>query len=136
MTENAIREAVDSTYDPVKKLELLMETTLSQFIHDGGEFAAIMMDFWAEGVRHKDEEVLEIINLNLIYKKYREIIVEILNEGISSGVFKEMDVTSMACALIGAFDGLLLQWIMDREHIDMLKISKVMLNVFLHGFKK
>jgi AcrR family transcriptional regulator len=135
ITSQALTTALESTDDPVRKLELLMETSFSCFLHDGGEFAEIMMDFWAEGVRTKDDTVLSIIDLKSVYAEYRRIISEILSNGIARGVFKKMDVHAMSSGLIAAFDGLLLQWIMDREAIDITKVSRNMLHGFLSGIK-
>lgn len=135
MTEHGVYSALQSTDDPEKKLQLLIETFFNSFLHDGEEFAEIMMDFWAEGVRNKDADVMEIIDLKSIYTEYRKVISAILNEGISRGVFRQMDVHSMSSAFIGAFDGLMLQWIVDRGVIDIKRVSAVMLDGFFNGIK-
>ena len=134
-TEQAIGNALSTTDDPVLKLKLLMQTSYDTFLHDGGEFAAIMMDFWAEGVRNKDSQALEIIDLKSIYAEYRQIIISVLQEGIASGIFKKMDVDSMAAGLIGMFDGILLQWIMDRDTINIKKISTTVMDGILNGIQ-
>jgi len=134
--ETAVNHALDSTDDPVQKLHLLMQTSYNVFLHGGGEFAEIMMDFWAEGVRTKDTNILEIINLREIYAEYRKTIGAILADGIKKGVFKPLDVPKVSSALIGFFDGLLLQWIMDPKQIDIQKISDITLEFILNGIKK
>ena len=134
--EMALQNVVASNGDPVAKLELIVERSCEMFLHDGGEFAEIMMDFWAEGVRNKDKDVMEIINLKAIYETYRELIIDILQEGIRQHKFRQVDVKSVAAIFIGAFDGLLLQWIMDRQKIDIQKAADAMVECFVNGLKK
>ena len=135
-TEKAILENLKSTDDPVKQLEILVDTTLTSFLNDGGDFAEIMMDFWAEGVRLKDSGTLSVIDLNKIYSEYRIIISAILNDGIHRNIFRPLNAQAMAAVMIAALDGLALQWIMDRKSIDLQESAKVMLDSFLNGIKR
>jgi hypothetical protein len=64
------------------------------------------------------------------------MIQQILEKGIEKGVLKTMDTKSTASVLIGAFDGILLQWIMDRESIDLKKVPTILLNGFIEGIRK
>ena len=134
--ENALQQVVASKGDPVVKLEMIVQRSCNMLLHDGGEFAGIMMEFWAEGVRNKDKEVLDIINLKNIYETYRRLIIDILDEGIQQQVFRKVDVISVAAIFIGALDGLLLQWIMDHQKIDIQKASTAMVECFVNGLKK
>ncbi|MGD9899072.1 MAG: TetR/AcrR family transcriptional regulator [Calditrichaceae bacterium] len=134
--ENATRATINSSKDPVSKLNQLIQHSLRMFLSDSGEFAEIMMDFWAEGIRNKDSKILKIIDLNQIYINYRKYISEILTEGIQSGIFKELDTNAMSSVLIAALDGLLLQWIMARDTFDPEKATDTMLDGFLNGIIK
>lgn len=133
--EQALQQVVASKGDPVAKLEMIVQRSCNMLLHDGGEFAGIMMEFWAEGVRNKDKEVLDIINLKNIYETYRRLIIDILNEGIELQVFRKVDVMSVAAIFIGALDGLLLQWIMDRQTINIENASTAMVECFVNGLK-
>jgi len=93
------------------------------------------MDFWAEGVRNKDENVLAVIDLKEIYNKYRSLLKVIIKNGIDKGVFKKMDTNSLSAVLIAALDGIYLQWILDREAINISKVSKVLLESFIEGIR-
>ena len=135
-TEIKIQEALNTTDDPERQLQLLVDISLSHFFHDGGEFAGIMMDFWAEGIRRKDEKLLSIVDLKQIYKSYRNIIAGILENGINKGIFRKIDTFRASAVFIAAMDGIMLQWILDRELIDLKKIAKDLIAVFLDGLKK
>ena len=131
-----IEESLQDTDDPVEKLKILIDVSLTGFIKDGGDFAGIMMDFWAEGIRNKDDRIVKIINLNQIYSEYREVISAILNDGIKKGVFRKVDTLALSAALIAAFDGLMLQWIMDRDLFDMRQVSQSLFDAILNGIKQ
>lgn len=131
-----IGAVIESEITPEDKLRLLMTETFESLVADGGEFAGIMMAFWSEGVRNKDERISEIINLEQIYDDYRKVIAAILEEGMQTGVFREVDAILTASVLIGAIDGILLQWIMNSRVFEPRKAIEVLLDSYLHGIKK
>ena len=63
-------------------------------------------------------------------------ISDILQEGIASGVFREMDTRLTASVIIAALDGLLLQWILDRNIFDPRNATDVLVETYLNGIKK
>ena len=50
-----------------------------------------------------------------MYVEYRKQIAGILNEGIEQKLFKTMDPTVIASIIIGSLDGIMIQWLMDRN---------------------
>ncbi len=134
--ETALLEALKTVDDPEQKLKILIDVSLTCFIDSDYDFTGIIVDFWAEGVRNKDAEILKIIDLNKIYKDYRKLFSEILDEGIQKGIFKNIDTFSLSAILIAAFDGLTLQWILNRHLFDLRKVSDVLLDSLLNGIRK
>lgn len=135
-TEKRIGNVLESRISPEEKLRKLMNVTIEEFlVGDGGEFAGIMMSFWSEGVRNKNERIMEIIDLKKIYSEYRIMISGILEEGISRGQFRDMDTHVAASVIIGAMDGILLQYIMDRNVFSPEKAIEVLLDSFLRGIR-
>jgi len=135
-TEIMLTKALKTTDDPIKKLRILIDVSLTGFIDSNPDFAGIMVDFWAEGIRDKDTKILKTINLDKIYKEYRKLFSNILKEGIRKGIFRRFDTLSLAAILIAALDGIALQWIMDRDLFDLRDISKTLLDSFLNGISK
>lgn len=134
--EQQIGNAIGQIEDPVLKLEKVIQITLKEFLEHSGDLAGIMMDFWAEGVRTKSEDVINLINLEQLYSEYRMMIADILHDGINKDVFRPIDAQSLASLVIGSMDGVMLQWIMNKEIIDLDKVSKVLLDTVLYGIKK
>jgi TetR/AcrR family fatty acid metabolism transcriptional regulator len=122
--------------DPRDKLRILIKHTLPDFINHSGEFAGIMMDIWAEGIRNKNEKILEAINLKQIYAQYRTQIISILKQGIEQHMFKPIDTQALAALIIGALDGVMLQWIVDRNKINIHTVSEVLLETVLSFLQK
>ncbi len=134
--ESMVQEALSKEDDPLKQLELILTISLDAFRHIGEEFADIMMEFWAEGIRNKNLDILDAINLKGVYSNYRKMIQQILKNGIEKGMFKPMDTKLIASVLIGALDGIMLQWIMDRKAINLRKAPVVLLDGFIEGIRK
>ena len=134
--ESQLADAIGKTDDPVLKLRKLIQVTLKEFLEHSGDLAGIMMDFWAEGVRTKNDEIMNVINLEQIYSEYRIMIADILHDGINKGVFREVDANSLAAIIIGSLDGIMLQWIINKNLVDLDKISEVIIETLLSGIKK
>jgi TetR/AcrR family fatty acid metabolism transcriptional regulator len=131
-----VSEALATTDDPVEQLRLLVDRSLRSFLHEGSDFAGIMMDFWAEGIRNKDQKIIEMINMGKIYEDYRRMIRSILENGIKKKIFRPLNTLYTSAIFIAAFDGIVLQWIMDRELIDLEKTADVLVDNFMNGILK
>ena len=130
--QDQLETAISSTSDPVEKLRLLITMSFKSFLQHGSDLAMIMMDFWAEGIRNKDEKILDAVDLRKIYYEFRVIITAIIDNGIKKGVFRKVDSHHVASVLIGALDGIMLQWIMDHEAIDIEKVTESVIDLFIN----
>jgi len=133
--ERDIGEVLTSDLGPEDKLRKLMLISIEAFLGDGGDFAGIMMSFWSEGIRNKDERIIGIINLEEIYADYRLMIASILDEGVRQGIFQVSDTRMTASVLIGAMDGIMLQWIMDQTVFEPSNAVEVLLECYLSGIR-
>ena len=134
--EERIFQITQSDDAAVVKINNLTKSILIDFFSDNIEFAAIMMDFWAEGIRSKDEDILDVINLKEMYAFFRNVLIVILQQGIDENSFRKMDKNAVASAIIGSFDGLLLQWILNKDVLDLKAVTDEWLNVLINGIKK
>ncbi|MBD3377576.1 TetR family transcriptional regulator [candidate division KSB1 bacterium] len=135
-TIDKVQSILNSSLEPEEKLRQLMSVTVDNFFHDGGKFAGIMMSFWSEGIRNKDDRIIDIIDLSKVYHEYRHIIAGILTEGIEKGYFRQMNTFMSASALIGAMDGILLQVILDPNLFSPQQAMETLLDMYLNGIKK
>ncbi|HID38586.1 MAG TPA: TetR/AcrR family transcriptional regulator [Calditrichaeota bacterium] len=131
-----LEEALSKTDDPVEKLSVIIQIWLVQFLEEAGDFMGIMMDFWAEGIRAKNKKILDILNLKGLYEQYRQLINDILQEGVRSGAFGRINTLNTASAIIAALDGLMLQWILDPDLFDLKQVAEDFTEGLLNGIKK
>ena len=89
--EKSIESALTEIEDPIKKLMLIIHETTGRLADEKGDFIDIMLDFWTEGIREKDKESMHALQLDQLYGSYRELIGNVLNEGMEKGTFKTMD---------------------------------------------
>jgi AcrR family transcriptional regulator len=130
------QKALELSDEPRKQLENLICVTMEAFFKESGDFLQIMMDFWAEGIRNKDERLVEAIDLKGIYRQYRQIIIAIIEKGIKRGVFRPVDSVAMASFLIASMDGLMLQWIMEPDLFELEQVEQALIDGFLNGLSK
>ena len=64
------------------------------------------------------------------------MIQSILSNGIQKGIFRKVDTLHVASLLIGSLDGVMLQWIMDRNAIDLEKMTDSVIDTVLNGIYK
>ena len=134
--EKDMEEILSKSSHPQEQLEMLIRYSLSAFFENQLEFATIMLDFWAEGIRNKDDTINNVINLKELYQNFRAMIIQIIENGIRQGVFRSIDPVPYASFLIGAMDGLLLQWVMEPKLFDVKQIGDALCDGMLNGIKK
>lgn len=129
-TDSIVAKRLQNIQDPVARLEGYIEGWLES-LADSIELVAIMMDYWAEGIRAKNED--SVFNLKKIYAEYRVSIQALLDEGVSRKKFKPVDTRITASLLIGMLDGIALQWIMDRDLFRFTEIADAIKKSFING---
>ena len=134
--EEMVAASIKKNDNPEQQLETLIRTSLNTFFGSHADFAGIILEFWAEGIRAKDDAVTNAINLKQVYQSYRTMIVQILNAGIEQGIFRKLDPVPYASFLIGAMDGLMLQWVMEPELFDVNQVTEAFCDGLLNGIKK
>lgn len=134
--DDLIQDALRVSDDPREQLKNLIRVSMEAFFKESGDFLQIMMDFWAEGIRNKDERLVQAINLKEIYRQYRQILISTIEKGIAQGVFRPVNSMTMASFLIAAMDGLMLQWIMEPALFNLEEVEKAMIDGLLNGLNK
>lgn len=123
-------------FDPVEKIETLIKQWIEAIHAFGDDYIEIMMEFWAEGIRSKHDKGTELFDLKKMYSDYRLIVKSILDEGVQAGQFKEMNTTLTASILVGALDGIMLQWILDKSIFTLEDAADHLCQEFMRGIVK
>jgi len=121
--------------DPVEKLKCLIITWIEVLENSHVETMELILDFWAEGIRHKNESAEMVFDLKQIYDDYRVIIITILEEGINNNQFKQINTTIVASSILGALDGMMIQWFMDKNIFKLSEAAETLCDLVLEGIK-
>jgi len=122
--------------NPTDKLKQFVSLTVTSLIDEHSNFAEIMLDIWAEGIREHNENINHVFDLERIYREYRNVIIQILQDGIEKGFFKVMDTTLTASLFIGALDGIMLQWLIQKDLFNFATLTENIMSIFINGIKK
>ncbi len=129
-----IAKKIKKIEDPNEKLYTYIISWNDIMDEDFLDYADIMLDIWAESVRlHQGKDVF---GLNRMYRTYREQIAEILKEGIKKGAFKPVDVTVVSAIIIGTMDGIMIQWLLDRNIFKIKPALEQLAELIVSGVQK
>ncbi|MEN8222573.1 MAG: TetR/AcrR family transcriptional regulator [Acidobacteriota bacterium] len=97
------------------------------------KYLDLMFDFWAEGIKGHSKSIM-LNEMNRFYKSYRNLFEDILIEGIGDGSLRsDLDPDAFASIIIGMLDGIMVQWILDKEGFEKLKIEESLIKLVLEG---
>ncbi len=117
-----------------EKLVRIVEGFAHAMDSDSLEIMELMFDYWSEGIKNRNSRGLLYGEMNKFYHSYREIFADIILEGMTQGSFsKNINPRSVASMIVGTLDGILVQWILDRENIDLQDIVKTVTATVLNG---
>ncbi len=128
---DTIQKKVSKVDDPIDKLHAYFDAWTEFMDSDILEFADIMLDIWASGLRlHEGKDKFHIADM---YRVYRIQITEILDDGIRKGKFKPVNTTITSSIIIGTLDGLMIQWVMDRNIYQLKEAVAQLKDIMVDG---
>jgi AcrR family transcriptional regulator len=128
-------EVLSAPIGTEEKLRRVIRFVIDDLIKEHAEIVGIMMDVWAEGVRKRGGRENQLIELRQMYVEFRKMLGAILAEGIENGALRPMDIQQTASLMIGALDGIMLQYIMAPDDIDINKIEDIFIQCFVEGLR-
>lgn len=132
--ENIVAGRLSSIDDPVERLWAYFLSWADIFESEYVNYLEIVLDFWAEGIRNKNG--FYSVNLMDFYYKNRTVIEMLLDECIAQDEIKPVDTKIVASIIIGSLDGLMIQWIMDRDVFDLKEAVFSTASLIIDGLKK
>ncbi|MFP4081733.1 MAG: TetR/AcrR family transcriptional regulator [Candidatus Aminicenantes bacterium] len=132
--ERVVAKRLSTTGDPLEKLCLLFEAWKEILGSEFKEHMEIMLDFWAEGIRSKDESAA--FSLKKIYDENRKLIKNILDDCVEQRKIRPVDTKIAASIIIGTMDGLIVQFITDPRIFSIKKSFDLLAQIVISGLKK
>jgi AcrR family transcriptional regulator len=90
----------------------------------------MFLEFWASSARR--EEAGQLWTDVLV--GYKDIVVDVIEEGVRNGEFKPVDAEALVWALMAAYDGLA-AYIMLMPDLDLGSISRALIETLLTGLE-
>ena len=125
--EAQIQDVVTAVKSPSEQIVIFYDQYFAT-IEKYSDTYYIYFDFWTELVRNPKISSQEIKD---VYQSLRSLMAGILDEGVNLGIFRTMDTQVKSIQLLSMIDGLLLQWLMDRESFSLKEIGKDSVRIFL-----
>ncbi len=119
--------------DAADRMRALLSSVFTAFHKEIDNFS-VFLEFWAAAGNPAMRDRFRSALLSM-YDIFRGIIIDLVEEGKGSGVFrKDVDAFSTAAGLVGALDGMMLQAWMDRD-FDALTASKHFFDTLIIGMR-
>lgn len=117
-----------------EKFKLIMKG-FTRFMNTGAvELVELVFEFWSEGIKQNESRGMLYREMKNFYFSFREIFADIIIEGMGDGSFrKDINPHAVASVLIGALDGALVQWFLDKQAIDYSLIVRTLTDTILQG---
>lgn len=123
-----IQKIISSDQGAAKKLELFIQASIED-MHKIQPLMPLIFDFWTRSLRNP------AINqaIKRYYQLFLEIIEPIIQQGISTGEFRPVDVKQTALTIGAALEGTILMWAYFPKIIDFDKQFRTTLDILLQG---
>lgn len=112
-----IAKKIYNIFDPLEKIRAFFNAWVEIIDSPLNNFMEVILDFWAEGIKNKHKN--SGIDLKTMYQEYRLMIQNLLDDCIVENKFQKVDTHLTSSIIIGAMDGLMIQWIVDKDVFDL-----------------
>ncbi len=122
--------------EPPDRLKALIDSWADVLQGTSYEYLELLTDFWTEGIRNGIMGKNDMFDIRGVYSDYRNQVVSIIESGIKKGMFRNVDPFGTAAVIIGALDGIILQWMLDRDSVDIQHLAETLFDTLLSGIAR
>ena len=133
--ESAAAKEMFRARSPREKLNALLGAWLRSTEAESDELMMLFIDVWSEAIRGGSPDITAGFDMKAFFHEYRDFVASILQEGIDAGELKPMDTAVVAGSLLALFDGIMLQWLLDRDSVDLPKTLDTVLDIIWDGLR-
>jgi len=132
--EDVVALRLSKITDPWEKFVTYLRVWKEILQSEFKDYMEIMLDFWAEGIRRKEKAAT--FSLKKIYDENRDLLKSILDECVNQDKIYPVNTHVVSSLILGALDGLMLQWIIEPGILDIEESLTEMETLILRGLKK
>jgi len=118
---------------PQEKIKAIIDSWVEATDTLPHDHMKLLLDLWAEGIRQSNPDLKEIFDMKKLYYEYREIVSAIIRDGINAGVFRDVAVEVVSGIFLASVDGLIIQWLLDRDSMDIGETAGALYDTFMQG---
>ena len=130
----AIAKKIYNIFDPVEKIQAFFNARVELLDSPLHDFMEIILEFWAEGIKNNKKNIG--IDLKTMYQEYRLMIQNLLDDCMLENETRNINTHLTSSIIIGALDGLMLQWFVDCDAFDLKTAIKSLGNMVIDNIKK
>ena len=119
--------------EPTHMLERFIAVAFESF-RAWEPFFLVFFDFWAEGGRGQQETLLKT-QMRQAYADARKDVAAIIDAGAQNGSFRKVEPNLAAASILASLDGLVLQWLCDRNAFDLDLMRKNLVESTLRSLR-
>jgi AcrR family transcriptional regulator len=123
-----INHIVEEDDSPAEQLKDVFEYFILQYEQDPSAFKALV-EFWSLAGRDKDFQK----KLDKVYSKFLEFLERIINKGVKSGEFKNLDVRITALSIMVNIEGIIWFTLFDAHGLSAREYINTITNFILSG---
>ena len=123
-----INHIVEEDDSPAEQLKDVFEYFILQYEQDPSAFKALV-EFWSLAGRDKDFQK----KLDKVYSKFLEFLERIINRGVKSGEFKNLDVRITALSIMVNIEGIIWFTLFDAHGLSAREYINTITNFILSG---
>jgi len=117
---------------PLEKIRRLLHAFVDVLSSHEEDVARVMLDIWVVSVQDPERFGIDFADL---YAQYRRLFRELLWDAQAQGDVPS-DLSAVAPAvLIGAIEGMLLQWLLDPENVDFPGAADDIIDLLYRGIQ-
>jgi len=120
---------------PEEIIRSLFQNIGKQFHSLPPEYFFILSDIWMAASKATFLDQENPYDLNIYLRQFRNLIVDLIQRGISAGTFRKVNVHYYSVLAGAIFDGLVLHWILDKKSLDMMTALKEFSEMFLNSVR-
>jgi AcrR family transcriptional regulator len=117
-------ETGETASDKLRALAASME----QIGDSASHLFTMFLEFWASSSRREEAATLWMDLLT----EYKDVFVQLVNEGIATGEFRQVDAEGVVWAIMAAYDGLA-AYAMLKPDLDIVRVSQAFTDALLQG---
>jgi TetR/AcrR family fatty acid metabolism transcriptional regulator len=131
-----VRDVLEAEGSALYRLRSVVRAVLSSMEAES-DLSRVVLDFWSASVFGAEgSEERPGINLGAVYAEYRVLFAELLEQGKREGSVREDLPEDAPAVIVGALEGLLLQWIVDSGAVSLVGMVEPILDVLLGGLSE